>query len=571
MTAAVVTSNLATESGLLNIPVKQLQRRVIQRVSYTHRVGWWRNNNTYNWIAGAYVDFRPVRGDTRIRFISNLHTRQYGGSQHMITHYKFYIDDVEYARFTRGGHHIENMNTMEYEVASWGAGALARAGWQSRAYSEGNHNAHIHHTQYWNGNSDGRDVPAQIIVEEYIPAYSDAPTFITASGALPGTILGSGLTYTQTIQASGTIFEIVDGQLPGNQTINRDTGVITGSSVGNEAKTYNFTVGISQNGLQTDAKNTRSFSWAITKDTRDYAFKFRTIFTRGYVSGGYQNSSPWRNVNRTVHYTDTTTNLGDMLDQAASYTDGSMSDYYQYVYCIQDAFQGSSNQTTSVNMSTETGRAMNSQMYTTQSGDDVGCIINATFTLAWIVGGSATIDKHNLVTEIMFSAGSGGTNVGTAGNYVCCWFGKDYGWVKHSSSGNRNHKIQFSNETWTTAGLTVGTDGWGKALPTKEGFAYVKNGGNTTTSCHRVDDTTGVSVQTNLSTPDNCGEENFEMGQNHGYCLGNYNGAQNNNTWKIDHTTHTMTRLGATAEPKGKGGMSSAACASASAQVLGGL
>jgi hypothetical protein len=61
------------------------------------------------------------------------------------------------------------------------------------------------------------------------------------------------------------------------------------------------------------------------------------------------------------------------------------------------------------------------------------------------------------------------------------------------------------------------------------------------------------------------------MGQNHGYCVGNYNNNQNNNTWKIDHATHTMTRLGATAEPKGHGGMSSAACATASAQVLGGF
>jgi hypothetical protein len=169
MTAGIITNTITTESGLLSIPVKQLQRRVIQRVSYTHRVGGYRNNNSYNWITGAYVDFRPVRGDTRIRFISNHHTRTYG-SQHMIVHYKFYIDDVEYARFTRGGHHVENINTLEYEVASWGAGVFARAGWQSRAYAEGNHNSHIHHTQYWDGVDNARDVPAQIIAEEYIPA-----------------------------------------------------------------------------------------------------------------------------------------------------------------------------------------------------------------------------------------------------------------------------------------------------------------------------------------------------------------------------------------------------------------
>lgn len=570
MTGAVIANTITNESGLLSIPVKQLQRRVLQRVSYTHRMGWWRNNNTYNWITGSFVDFRPVRGDSRIRFTFNHHTRQYGGSQHTITHYKFFIDDVEYGRFTRGGHHTENMNSIEWEVPSWGAGVFARAGLQSRAYAEGNHNSHIHHTQYWDGGGDGRDVPAHIIVEEYIPAYAEAPTFITTSTLSP-TILGSGTTYTQTIQASGTVFEIADGALPGNMTINRDTGAITGSSVGNDAKTYNFTVAISQNGLPTDAKRTRAFSWEIQKDGRDYAYRYRTIYTRGYVSGGYQNSSPWRNVNRTVHYTDTTTNLGDLLDQAASYTDGGMSDYHQYVYCIADAFMGSSATTASVNMANETGRRLNASMNTTQSGNDVGVILNANLTLAWILGGSNTIDKHNLVTEVMFTAGSGGTNVGTAGDYVCTWYGRLYGWVKHSNSGNRNHKIEFATETWSSAGLTVGTDGWGKALPTKEGFAYVKNGGNVTTSCYRVDDSTGTNLQTNLSTPDNCGEENFETGQDHGYCLGNYTSVQNNNSWKILHSNHSMTRLGAASEPKGHGGMSSAACASASAQVLGGF
>ena len=40
------------------------------------------------------------------------------------------------------------------------------------------------------------------------------------------------------------------------------------------------------------------------------------IWTHGYVGGGYQNGSPWRNVNRTVHSTDTSTNLGDTLDRS---------------------------------------------------------------------------------------------------------------------------------------------------------------------------------------------------------------------------------------------------------------
>ena len=60
------------------------------------------------------------------------------------------------------------------------------------------------------------------------------------------------------------------------------------------------------------------------------------------------------------------------------------------------------------------------------------------------------------------------------------------------------------------------------------------------------------------------GEENFEMGMRKGYCLGNYNGSQNNQTFKVNYSTDGATYLGGTAEPKGHSGMSSAHCSSAS-------
>ena len=66
------------------------------------------------------------------------------------------------------------------------------------------------------------------------------------------------------------------------------------------------------------------------------------------------------------------------------------------------------------------------------------------------------------------------------------------------------------------------------------------------------------------------GEENYQTGQEHGYCIGHYNGVQNNNTYKVVHATDTFTTLGSTAQPKGHDGISSASCASASAYILGG-
>jgi hypothetical protein len=70
---------------------------------------------------------------------------------------------------------------------------------------------------------------------------------------------------------------------------------------------------------------------------------------------------------------------------------------------------------------------------------------------------------------------------------------------------------------------------------------------------------------------DNSGEENDQTGQNWGYCVGHYNGAQNNNTYKVHSITDVYTVLGSDAQPKGHDGSSSGATASASALILGGL
>lgn len=55
-------------------------------------------------------------------------------------------------------------------------------------------------------------------------------------------------------------------------------------------------------------------------------------WTHGFTAGGYQNSSPWRNVNRAQHSNDSNTNIGDIMSDTAAYCNGSHGDYYMYVY-----------------------------------------------------------------------------------------------------------------------------------------------------------------------------------------------------------------------------------------------
>jgi len=170
MTGIIKTN--AIQSGSTAIAVSNMQRRIIQRVSYTHRIGWWRSDNIYYWVPGGYMDFRPIRSDSRIRFSYAIPTRQAGTSQHTIQHWIFYLDEVELGRYTRGGHHTENPFPSEWDVSSWGAGTYRRAGFKTRAYSDGNHNAHLYLSQYWDGSGADLNLPGQMIAEE----YTSAPT-----------------------------------------------------------------------------------------------------------------------------------------------------------------------------------------------------------------------------------------------------------------------------------------------------------------------------------------------------------------------------------------------------------
>lgn len=44
-------------------------------------------------------------------------------------------------------------------------------------------------------------------------------------------------------------------------------------------------------------------------------------------------------------------------------------------------------------------------------------------------------------------------------------------------------------------------------------------------------DSDAVILRSGISKPENGGEENLHTGMNKGYCVSNYNGAQNNNAW----------------------------------------
>lgn len=300
-------------------------------------------------------------------------------------------------------------------------------------------------------------------------------------------------------------------------------------------------------------------------------FRYRTIYTRGYVACGYRNSSPWQNVNKTIHSTDVTTNLGDLMDRSVGYVDGGWSDYYFYVYGASNAVWSTSSWVSSFNMATDAGRTHDSAWDLKTGRVDASVNMSPNASHAYITGGnSGATDKHSYITEVMYNAGTAPDNP-SCGSSICTGFqlGETRAWVLQSGAAAY---MTFSNETWVNGGISSGTDGHSKILGSKWGYGWGKSTGNTgTTAITKWSDLTGTSSGVVCYTPDYGGEENMEIGQNHGYQLGNYNGAQNNNSYKISYVTDTLTAGGSDMQPKGHDGMSSAACGSAASSVLGGL
>jgi hypothetical protein len=320
-------------------------------------------------------------------------------------------------------------------------------------------------------------------------------------------------------------------------------------------------------------------------------FKYRSIFTHGFLCGGYRGSNPWRTVNQTYHATDVTVCRGDQLDRAASYVDGNFGDYNGYVYGTANSYSGSSNHTASINLHTGTSRGLgidsgygHSDGYSTtpdsvgaswdgwSSIDDCGSTSGQQVQRGYTTGGGDWGDskwgRMNFHSEIMSRVSGGHTN-----NYVSATEGEIRGYSFGDTSNSQY--IEFATEStgsWSTTDL--GGDGWKKSLSTKWNFGYHGNGANNTQQWMKFTHNTGTKISTFNQSDVSSGEENMSMGQDWGYMLGNYvgtggsgNARQTNRTAKLFHATDSFVLMGFKTEPKGHQGQSSGACHSASFTV----
>lgn len=315
-------------------------------------------------------------------------------------------------------------------------------------------------------------------------------------------------------------------------------------------------------------------------------FQYRSIITHGYLAGGYKGSNPWRSLNKTIHPTDVTIYCGEQLDRPADYSEGHFSDYNGYIFGTGTTFGTLYNHTSSYSLATGISRTWNTGTYSPTgtfgySGDNpaaegvaAGAVGGWEMSVArhsfgtatnqigqWGIisgGGSTNTDKFDFVTEIMYATAAGPGSGFTSG----CG-GENRGYM--SFAGTRRY-YTWSTNVWTAWTTSTSPDGWGKYLPSKLGYHIGESGANVTLPQMKFSDSTGADI-TSFNKTKAYGESNFEMGQDWGYMLGQYDGQQNNYTVKYTYASLAQTVMGAATRPKGHYGQSSGACSSAAATV----
>ena len=316
------------------------------------------------------------------------------------------------------------------------------------------------------------------------------------------------------------------------------------------------------------------------------SWRYRSLITHGYISGGYKGSQPWRSMNKTWHNNDTTMYTGEQVDRAAAYCDGTWSDFNGYIHGTVNSYAGNSSHTSSYNLHTGICRNQGDGRFSQYSygyeGDNPRTVMGYNVTGGWQMnagrndcgcataqkeqagyitgGGSSTTNKLHFATEIMYNT----SNSGDSGDFVagCGMESRSYFSWRNSSQ----KYIQHSNDSWSNQGFAGNNRGWCKALPTKWGHFYIGTDDNVTTPLRKVKGSDGSAIS-NYNRSRAAGEENMEMGQDWGYKLGDFNGQQNNHTEKWDYSTDSITTMGFACRPKGHYGQSSAACSSAAGAV----
>lgn len=384
-----------------------------------------------------------------------------------------------------------------------------------------------------------------------------------ASGGGSGTV--NHQVFSNTVSGNSEIF---GGGVVG-EDINVSRGAnalrIYGDNRYNQSKFPYYTPFFTNNELsnlqQTGNVNTSGYGGANSQGYRDSSsraaqWKFRQVINIGYTGGGYKDGSPWRQVHRTNHSTHQTTNLGIQMDHPGSYISGACSDTTFFLWSTpsDNSHFTVSSRTSAFHMYTETSKSHNSVFNTYSDRNDSGTSFKETY-LSFHGGGDRTgMEVFNLCTEARQSSNGGDLRSGSTNS---AFSDKDQGYHWADSAG-----WKVNHQTFSVSGSSHwSAHGQQKGQPTKIRVGYCGNEGSYSGgyNLRRWNLTNDSNTGTFSKYRANCGEENFIMGQDWGYMIGNYDGAQNNGTWQQQFSTDSRTDHSGL-QPTANAGQSSGHC-----------
>lgn len=292
--------------------------------------------------------------------------------------------------------------------------------------------------------------------------------------------------------------------------------------------------------------------------SRAAQWKFRQIINVAYTGGGYKDGSPWRQVHRTNSATHQTINLGIQMDHPGSYISGACSDTTLFLWSTpsDNSHFTPSARTSAFHMYTETGKSHLDQYNSYSDRNDSGTSFKETYLSFHAGGDRSGLEIFNLSTEARQV--NPGDNLTGGGATNSAFSDRDYGYHWGDGSGQ---KVNF--QTYAVSGSSHwSAHGQQKGIPSKIRLGYCGNEGsyNGGYNLRRWNLVTDTNTGTFSKYRANCGEENFTLGQDWQYMIGNYDGGgQNNGSWLQYYHTDTRTDVGGL-NPTANGGQSSGHC-----------
>lgn len=270
---------------------------------------------------------------------------------------------------------------------------------------------------------------------------------------------------------------------------------------------------------------------------------------RGYTMGGYQNSVAFKNIYRTYHSTDTTTDLGAIMNFFAAYTDATSSGRYAYQFDAHtsSAYNTSGNDINKFDMLTDSVVALTgmgtTQMNATKNNVNVA---RHKFLRAYVFG-SSDPEKFEFSTETATVASTSWTD-----RNALVWRQRAYGDDKgyFSKDASTGYQLEFATETWSSWSPPAGTlqsSLWG-CISTYSGYIYWKT---SATNFRKFNSATTAATILNVTTPSQQ-EENYHTGESKGYMVGMYNSTGTN--WQstggiLDYISDTFRNVSSVDAP----------------------